>query len=490
MHLDDSVDRPSQLLQTLPEDVREDLGVHPQELEAEVPDPFIVEGSEDALSEGGHASSDMEAVSPDSESVPPADEEIALAQSALASPSEVPPSIPLPNVNKDVPPPPPSDAESEAPELYLPGLTMPTMFLPIPNTDPLNILLTKYVSPLEKRPVRDVTGEWQDSDFHSMVMSNSWRALARMARDRLVTCNPENLIRILDLWSLRLSSLARLRLYNQTSAECTNLFAVLNATEPPSARAYLFDRVLPFELEVMHARLKYWAGDPMGYLDILYALLKKCKLQAKSSKAEGDDSSLLMWLERAARMCLIIASQMIEMKDFTAATKLLEPLFLQRTGEQPSPAIRSAVGRIYLQSGYLTQAAAHFAAVEGDAGAPQTLKDMNAALLACAEGNWTRADELLRALVQAEPDNFVAINNLSVALLSQGKLKEGIEVLEAALHSSPSAVVVAEPYLFNLSTLYELRSPTAAEKKRDLLIEVAKWSGDGLKTTCLKMPST
>lgn len=323
-----------------------------------------------------------------------------------------------------------------------------------------------------------------------MVMSNSWRALARMARDRLVTCNPEDLIRVLDLWSLRLSSLARLRLYNQTSAECTNLFAVLNATEPPSARAYLFDRVLPFELEVMHARLKYWAGDPMGYLDILYALLKKCKLQAKGSKAEGDDSSLSMWLERAARMCLIIASQMIEMKDFTAATKLLEPLFVQRTGQQPSPAIQSAVGRIYLQSGYLTQAAAHFTAVEGDASVPQTLKDMNAALLACAEGNWARADELLRALVQAEPDNFVAINNLSVALLSQGKLKESIEVLEAALQSSPSAVVVAEPYLFNLSTLYELHSATAVEKKRDLLIEVAKWSGDGLKTTCLKMPST
>lgn len=323
-----------------------------------------------------------------------------------------------------------------------------------------------------------------------MVMSNSWRALARMARDRLVTCDPEDLIRVLDLWSLRLSSLARLRLYNQTSAECTNLFAVLNATEPPSARAYLFDRVLPFELEVMHARLKYWAGDPMGYLDILYALLKKCKLQAKGSKAEGDDSSLSMWLERAARMCLIIASQMIEMKDFTAATKLLEPLFAQRTGQQPSPAIRSAVGRIYLQSGYLTQAAAHFAAVEGDASVPQTLKDMNAALLACAKGDWTRADELLRALVQAEPDNFVAINNLSVALLSQGKLKESIEVLEAGMHSSPSAVVVAEPYLFNLSTLYELHSATVVEKKHDLLIEVAKWSGDGLKTTCLKMPST
>lgn len=83
---------------------------------------------------------------------------------------------------------------------------------------------------------------------------------------------------------------------------------------------------------------------------------------------------------------------------------------------------------------------------------------------------------------------------------------KGIDVLEKALRHSPSSVVVAEPFLFNLckcrlcrsilgspwpaATLYELRSANAAEKKRDLLIEVAKWSGDGLKTACLKMPTS
>ena len=40
------------------------------------------------------------------------------------------------------------------------------------------------------------------------------------------------------------------------------------------------------------------------------------------------------------------------------------------------------------------------------------------------------------------------------------------------------------------ATLYELHSATAVDKKRDLLIEVAKGSGDGLKTTCLKMPTS
>jgi hypothetical protein len=63
------------------------------------------------------------------------------------------------------------------------------------------------------------------------------------------------------------------------------------------------------------------------------------------------------------------------------------------------------------------------------------------------------------------------INNLAVALLNQGKLKEvstnsdipctghlmhtaqSIEMLETALKASPSSVVVVEPFLFNLCKL-------------------------------------
>ena len=120
-----------------------------------------------------------------------------------------------------------------------------------------------------------------------------------------------------QLWYLRLASLARLRLYNQTSVECTNLFVVLNGIEPPEAREYVFNRILPFELEVMQTRLKYWSGDHMGYLDALNALLNKCRTKARSA-ASGDVTTIPMWKERGARICLIIASQMVEMKvDFT-----------------------------------------------------------------------------------------------------------------------------------------------------------------------------
>ncbi|KAF9466097.1 hypothetical protein BDZ94DRAFT_1295975, partial [Collybia nuda] len=460
-------------------------------VELEAPDPFLIDDEDSSSGEGSQELPPAPTSSSQQTITPSQEVSLATPTSPSAPQPSTPHTIPLlpSNINKDVPPPPSSDSdpeEDEAPDLYLPGLVIPTMFLPIPNTDPLTTLLTKYIYPPEKRPVRDVTGDWQHSDFHTLVMSNSWRALARMARDRIVTSDPEDLSLVLGLWYLRLSCLARLRLFNQTSAECTNLFAVLNAIEPPAAKAWVFDRILPFELEVMQARLKYWAGDHMGYLDSLSMLLQRCKSGARAAK--GDAATVSMWKERGARICLITASQLMEMKDFTAAVHLLEPLCEQGDGVSTA-AMRSSVGRIYLQSGNTSMAVKHFAAVAADPEADKGTKDMNAALLASAEGDWTQASDNLRAILREDADNFVAVNNLSVALLSQGKLKEGIEILEGALKSSPFSVVVAEPFLFNLSTLYELRSTTAAENKRNLLIEVAKWSGDGLKTTCLKMPS-
>jgi len=93
-------------------------------------------------------------------------------------------------------------------------------------------------------------------------------------------------------------------------------------------------------------RLKYWAGDFVGYLDTMYAMMKKCKLLAKIALEEGererekqmererrgsvstgiggrsvraprgDGGAALaaMWRERGSRIALIIASQFIEMK--------------------------------------------------------------------------------------------------------------------------------------------------------------------------------
>ena len=107
-------------------------------VEPEAPDPFLVDEEGDALSDEDHDKQDSSV--PMSQDTSPA-HNVPLDLPPTPSPQPtaqqpLPPVSPLPNINKDVPPPPSSDSdldEEEVPDIYVPQLIVPTMFLPIPN---------------------------------------------------------------------------------------------------------------------------------------------------------------------------------------------------------------------------------------------------------------------------------------------------------------------------------------------------------------------
>ena len=117
-----------------------------EQVEPEAPDPFLVDDSDDPLSDEDLGASVI---------LPPAD-----GLSVVEPTTPTTPVTPLtPNVNKDVPPPPPpesGDDSDEAPDLYLPGLVIPTMFLPIPNVRRFSLLTwwlsSKHVSMYYNHP--------------------------------------------------------------------------------------------------------------------------------------------------------------------------------------------------------------------------------------------------------------------------------------------------------------------------------------------------
>jgi hypothetical protein len=110
----------------------------PVEHKKDSSDPFFDDEEGDALSaeeeEGQESPSMQQSITSSAHDV----------DVSLASP--LPIQSPLPNLNKDVPPPPPEepapqpeeeaeeeDEEDAAPDIYLPALIVPSMFLPIPN---------------------------------------------------------------------------------------------------------------------------------------------------------------------------------------------------------------------------------------------------------------------------------------------------------------------------------------------------------------------
>jgi trafficking protein particle complex subunit 12 len=52
-------------------------------------------------------------------------------------------------------------------------------------------------------------------------------------------------------------------------------------------------------------------------------------------------------------------------------------------------------------------AARHFAAAAKDPAIEPATKEMNAALFACADGQWERASATLRGLLEEDAENFV-----------------------------------------------------------------------------------
>ena len=54
----------------------------------------------------------------------------------------------------------------------------------------------------------------------------------------------------------------------------------------------------------------------------------------------------------------------------------------------------------------------HFSLVAADPSAPEAMKQMNAGLLASAEGKWTEASDNLKAILEKDSDNYVVCLSL------------------------------------------------------------------------------
>ena len=99
---------------------------------------------------------------------------------------------------------------------------------------------------------------------------------------------------------------------------------------------------------------------------------------------------------------------------------------------------------------------------------------------------YTNAIDHFQAVLDMDSNNIVAANNKSICLLYISDLTRAITTLEDIIKKDPEKNL-HETLVFNLCTLYDLKSDGSMEKKKFITSLVAKFATDSFDFSVLKL---
>ncbi|KAF9586025.1 Trafficking protein particle complex subunit 12 [Lunasporangiospora selenospora] len=390
-------------------------------------------------------------------------------------------------------------------------------------TDSLNELMVRHI-PAEHRVIRDWnaltavehSSTSREEILRELTVNNAWRAMARYTRSQILSTPSERIVDLVNLWYARLLALTKLGQYEMAQAELDQLGDLRGScyryeTYPPqffadSNEAELIPgistsedekkrgSIVPFELFVLKARLQGLLGYIEEAIDQLYDLIIYCKKNEAACQKSGDKIGARQWQDITGQLHLMVLNYLVELKDYPAATRHARDL-AQRYKHDIN--FHSGLGRLYLQLGDLECAERVFKKVESlvqgqAADSPefrhlQLQLTMNRALLAVTQGQWQDAKTAFEEVLTQEPENLAAANNLAACELYAGKLNDAIPRLEGLMFAYPKSAGTSGPLVFNLATLYELRTEGSMNQKQRMVIEVSKWAGDQFNVGMFKI---
>jgi len=141
-----------------------------------------------------------------------------------------------------------------------------------------------------------------------------------------------------------------------------------------------------------------------------------------------------------------------------------------------------------LQMGNTRAAATILKQVEAIIEEPESsvLVHMNRGYLALASDQYTTAINHFQVVLDIEPSNLIASNNKAICLLYTIDLGRAIGTLEELIRIDPQRNL-HEVIVFNLCTLYDLKSENSQEKKKSIMSLITRFASDSFDYSCLKI---
>ena len=397
---------------------------------------------------------------------------------------------------------------AEIPEVRVPSVQFET-----PQVDPVKELVAKYLNVDEASPRAVLTEDMVTPDsagLKQLLRAECWRSALNLTTRLLTATNvgqqtasqlvhsPSNL----EIWFCRIAMFYQLNMYSAADVELEafgNLdAAVLYYEFYPDLYPGKEGTMIPFCFRILAAMLPQHLDRPNEALDKLFHLHSVClqvlrNLSAKIACSDDIEEALQkgmeLWQKRLLKVLYCIGNTFLSMKEYVLAISVFKQI--AKRDSENSRALLSGIGRISLQSGDIESAQGYFKSAEemnsDDDAAAQSDAYINRGLLALTVDAYEEAYKHFTAAKNLDPQNSIAVNNAAVSLLFQGRLKEALKLLEDLVFKDPEKNL--QPgILFNICTMYELKTSRHMQKKQSLLDLIAQHRGDGFNVSCLKFP--
>jgi tetratricopeptide (TPR) repeat protein len=289
--------------------------------------------------------------------------------------------------------------------------------------------------------------------LENLIQAGHFRRAAETALIDLLSSSAGDANRIFKLLYTRLACLVVISRPELAADEAVPLTEFLNRNTP-DAKDIL--PLIPWELRLLLVRLQSIAASDDGRRAImsLYALASEVRSHLSDAKAENDQTAVQAWSDRLSDLGLRVADTLVEAGELETAARHLNTL-----SGMPADVINSRKALLSMRTGDLSSAEEPL-----DEMTPGLSKEIHQALLQTTEGDFTKAVEAWRALAEQHPDNELLGQNLSACLLYTGHIAEARSILEGIVRDTPAFPAL----LFNLSTVYELCTNRAVERKTGL----------------------
>lgn len=297
-----------------------------------------------------------------------------------------------------------------------------------------------------------------DTSLPDLLQAGHFRRAAETALRALYQTPSSASEKLLELLYTRLACLVLISRPDVAAAEAVPLIDLL-ARNPPGTRD-LID-ILPWHLRLLLVRLQSMGAVDGGRRGImaLYALAGEVRASLRQAQCKGDSSAVDKWRERLQDLSLRVCDALVEMGELETASRHLDTLSGVDAQEL---AYRRALLR--LRVGDVVGARSCVDALQDD-----MKKRGFEALLQVGDGDYSSAVTSWQGLAADYPNHEDFVLNAAVSLLYTGHMASARRMLEDASQRFPMFPTL----LFNLSTVYELCTERALERKTALAHQIA-----------------